>query len=514
MIRIGVDVGGTNTDAVILHDAEFVAGQKSPTTPDILTGVSSAISNTIASCDVDVADVDAIMVGTTHFVNAIVQRRSLATTGLIRLCLPSGSSLPPFTVWPQDLQDAMGCHYELVPGGYEMTGQEIARFDKEATLAAATRLQNKGCTEIALSAVFSTVRGEMETQAAEAISEAFPDIRVTRSLDIGRIGLLERENAGVMNAALKPLATEVVAAFEQMRRDLGFECPMYFTRNDGTLIAAEEVMKLPVLTFACGPTNSMRGAAYLSKVDNALVVDVGGTTSDVGELKDGFPRQAGVSVTVADVQTNFPMPDVLSLGLGGGTLVNAKTGQVGPDSVGHRLLQEGVVFGGSTLTASDVAVASGRAAMGGFAPPVLKNAKALLDRMDAIVADAVAQCRTSSEEIPVLAVGGGSVLLPDVIDGLKVVRPPHHDLANAVGAAIAQVSGEVSKIVQTSDTLTRQDAVDQVTKEAKELAIARGAIADRLSVLSVDDVPLAYLPGNNLAISVTVVGDLNQETTQ
>lgn len=514
MIRIGVDVGGTNTDAVILRDAEFVAGQKSPTTPDILTGVSSAISNTIASCDVDVADVDAIMVGTTHFVNAIVQRRSLATTGLIRLCLPSGSSLPPFTVWPQDLQHAMGCHYEMVPGGYEMTGQEIAPFDKEATLAAAKRLQDKGCTEIALSAVFSTVRGDMETEAAEAISEAFPDLRVTRSLDIGRIGLLERENAGVMNAALKPLAREVVDAFEQMRHDLGFECPMYFTRNDGTLIAVEEVVELPVMTFACGPTNSMRGAAYLSKVDNALVVDVGGTTSDVGELKDGFPRQAGVSVTVADVQTNFPMPDVLSVGLGGGTLVNAATGQVGPDSVGHRLLQEGIVFGGDTLTASDVAVTSGRAAMGDSPPPELKNAKALLDRMDAIVADAVAQCRTSSEEIPVLAVGGGSVLLPDVIDGLKVVRPPHHDLANAVGAAIAQVSGEVSKIVQTSDTLTRQDAVDQVTKEAKEVAIARGAVAERLSVLSVDDVPLAYLPGNNLAISVTVVSDLNQEAAQ
>lgn len=514
MIRIGVDVGGTNTDAVILRDAEFVAGAKSPTTLDVLSGVSAAIGKTISDCDIAIGDVNAIMVGTTHFVNAIVRRKSLAKTGLIRLCLPSGSSLPPFTVWPQDLKNAMGCHYELVPGGYEMTGAEIAPFDKAETIAAAGRLRDKGCTEIALSAVFSTVRGDMEIEAAEVISEAYPDLNITKSLDIGRIGLLERENAGVLNASLKPLAREVVSAFQKMRSELGFSCPMYFTRNDGTLIAAEEVIRLPILTFACGPTNSMRGAAFLSNIKDALVVDVGGTTTDVGELKDGFPRQAGISVTVADVQTNFPMPDVLSVGLGGGTLVDATTGRIGPDSVGHRLLQDGIVFGGKTLTASDVAVAANRTKMGQISAPNLKNTAQLLSGMDAIVADAVAQCRTSNDNIPILAVGGGSVLLADEIDGLKVIRPPHHDLANAVGAAIAQVSGEVSKIVQTSPDFSRSDALEQLTQEAKDLAVARGAAAASITVLSITDVPLAYLPGENLAISITVVGDLQQEAAQ
>lgn len=514
MIRIGVDVGGTNTDAVVLRGDTFVSGAKSPTTPDVLAGVVNAINAALDSSGMRAKDVDAIMVGTTHFVNAIVRRKDLAPTGLIRLCLPSGSSLPPFTVWPDALKDAMGCQYELVPGGYEMTGAEIAPYDEAAVLDAASRLRDKGCTQIALACVFSTVRGDMETQAAEAVQAAHPDLGVTRSLDIGRMGLLERENAGVMNASLKPLAEKVVAAFAQMRADLGFDCPLYFTRNDGTLIAAEEVKRLPVLTFACGPTNSMRGAAFLSKVDNALVVDVGGTTTDVGELKDGFPRAAGAAVTVADVQTNFPMPDVLSVGLGGGTIIDAASGSVGPDSLGHRLLEDGIVFGGATLTASDVAVASGRAQMGTAPVPQLDNMADLLAGMDALATDAVAQSRTSDADIPVLAVGGGSVLLPDEIDGLKVVRPPHHDLANAVGAAIAQVSGEASKIVQTSDDLTRADAIGQVTDAANELAISRGADPETLNVLTMEDVPLPYLPGNNLAISVTVVGDLKQEAAQ
>ena len=514
MIRIGVDVGGTNTDAVILDGTSVIGGTKSPTSPDILSGAKTAIKNALEQSGVSIDKIDAVMVGTTHFVNAIVQRKSLAKTGLIRLCLPSGSSLPPFTVWPQDLRDAMGCDYELVQGGYEMTGAEIAPFDEDATVQAAGRLRDKGYRQIALSAVFSTVRGDMEQRAAEAIENAYPDLSVTKSLDIGRIGLLERENAGVLNASLKPLAQDVVDAFKNMQRVLGLRCPMYFTRNDGTLIATDEVSKLPVLTFACGPTNSMRGAAFLANLKDALVVDVGGTTTDVGELQMGFPRQAGISVTVADVQTNFAMPDIISVGLGGGTIIDVQSGKVGPDSVGHRLLQDSMVFGGDTLTASDIAVAAGRAQMGNKNPPNLPNTEALLAKIDAIAADVVARSRTSGADLPVITVGGGSVLLADRIDGLKVVRPEHYDLANAVGAAIAQVSGEVSKIVTLGPELDRDTAIGNVTQEAREIAIKRGASQESLSILSVSDIPLAYLPGENLAVSVTVVGDLQREIVE
>lgn len=511
MIRIGVDVGGTNTDAAVMRGASFVAGAKSPTTPDVTSGAKAAIEKAIAASGLSVAEVDAVMLGTTHFVNALVRRKDLSPTGIIRLCLPSGASLTPFADWPADLVEAIGGRFRLVDGGYEMDGREIAPLDPAQVLVAVDALKAEGCTEIAVSAVFSTVRGDMELEAAELIRAAHPDLQVTVSQEIGRMGLLERENAAIINSALRPLAVEVVAAFKRMKDELGLTCPVYFTRNDGTLIDTQEVERLPVLTFACGPTNSMRGAAFLSGLDNALVVDIGGTTADVGEVRDGFPRLAGTSVTVADVQTNFSMPDVVSLGLGGGSMVNLETGRIGPDSVGLNLLTEGMVFGGGTLTASDIAVAAGRAEMGSHPAPDLPELEALVAEMDRMLSDVVARSRTSAEEMPVLAVGGGSVLMGDVVDGLKVVRPAYHDLANAVGAAIAQVSGEVSKIVQLSDGLTREAAIEEVTREASDAAVARGADAKTLNVLSVADVPLAYLPGNNLAISVTVVGDLNLE---
>src|SRR5262249_3206619 len=140
---------------------------------------------------------------------------------------------------------------------------------------------------------------------------------------------------------------------------------------------------LPVMSFASGATNSMRGAAFLSGLADALVVDVGGTSSDVGQLHRGFPREANSVVEIGGVRTLFRMPDLLSIGLGGGSLVTAEPLAVGPESVGYRLTEKALVFGGDTITATDAAVAAGVVAIGDPArragmPPGL--ARAALNR--------------------------------------------------------------------------------------------------------------------------------------
>jgi len=511
MLRIGVDVGGTNTDAVVMSYETVVAGAKSPTTTDILSGVENSILSALTQANKKPDDIEALIIGTTHFVNAIVQRKNLAKTGLIRLSLPSGGSVLPFADWPIELIESMNGKYKLVKGGYEMDGSEISKIDEKEILNAFNELQNLGCNEIAISSVFATVRGDMEQEACDIIKKYSPNTNVSLSKDIGGMGLLERENAALINATLKPLAKEVVESFEELRSKLNFKCLMFFTKNDGTLIQSSEVIELPVLTFACGPTNSMRGAAFLSKEKNALVVDVGGTTTDVGEVKDGFPRQAGTSVTVADVRTNFSMPDVISFGLGGGSIIDIEKPSVGPQSVGHELTNKAKVFGGDVLTASDVAVSYGRCTIGTTQAPKINNKKDIIHLMDQMVEDKVARARTSSEKIPVIAVGGGSVMLDNKIDGLNVIKPPHNDLANAVGAAIAQVSGQVSKVILIDDKLDRESAIKKVTDEATKLAVDRNADPNTINVLAVSDMPLSYLPGNNLLINVTVVGDLKME---
>ena len=512
MIRVGVDVGGTNTDAVVMKGKKFLGGAKSPTTNDILTGVENAIQAALTEAKTSSESVGVLIIGTTHFVNALVQRTKLAQTGLIRMCLPSGSSILPFADWPASLVNGMKGSYKLIKGGYEMTGTEISQLDHDELISAAKELIDLGCNQIAISSVFATVRGDMEQEALEVISKAMPELSITLSKSIGGMGLLERENAAIINASLKPLAGEVVDSFQLLQKSLKLSCPMFFTRNDGTLIEAAEVIELPVLTFACGPTNSMRGAAFLSGLKDALVVDVGGTTTDVGEVKDGFPRLAGTSVMVADVRTNFAMPDVISIGLGGGSIIAPKEPMaIGPVSVGHELPQKAKVFGGDTLTATDLAVAAGRCKVGDTAPPSIDSIEKLVEILDKMVSDQVARARTSNKDIPVIAVGGGSVMMPSKIDGLEVISPKHNDLANAVGAAIAQVSGQVSRVVLLNDDIDRDSAIKEVTDEATTLAINRHADAKSISVLTVSDMPLSYLPGNNLLINVTVVGDLLME---
>ncbi|RBP09918.1 hydantoinase/oxoprolinase-like protein [Roseiarcus fermentans] len=100
MIRIGVDVGGTNTDAVVMDGAKVLAGVKAATTADVMSGVVAALRAVLAEAKLDPSAIAVVMIGTTHFTNAVVQRRDLAQTAAIRLGLPATASLPPMVDWP------------------------------------------------------------------------------------------------------------------------------------------------------------------------------------------------------------------------------------------------------------------------------------------------------------------------------------------------------------------------------------------------------------------------------
>ena len=110
MARIGIDVGGTNTDAVAMDGAQVLAGVKAATTADVTSGVVAALRAVLAQAKLDPSAIDVVMIGTTHFTNAVVQRRDLAPTAAVRLGLPATASLPPMVDWPEDLRDAIGNH--------------------------------------------------------------------------------------------------------------------------------------------------------------------------------------------------------------------------------------------------------------------------------------------------------------------------------------------------------------------------------------------------------------------
>ena len=508
MRRIGIDVGGTNTDAVLIDNGEVLRAVKAPTSEDVTGGIIAALS-ALRAVPAGQGDVDSVMIGTTHFVNAIVQRRSLSPVGALRIGDPISGSLMPFCDWPGDLAQIAKGGVWSVGGGHEYDGRPILPLDENAVRQTAIEMRDQGLTAIAIASIFSPIDADHEQRAAVIVADEIPGAVITLSSDLGRIGLLERENVALLNAALSGLAVQTINAFEAALHQGGINAPLYITQNDGTVVEAATAIRFPVYSFASGATNSMRGAAYLSSIDDAIVVDVGGTTTDVGQLVSGFPRESNTVVEIGGVRTLFRMPELLSFGLGGGSHVCLDPLQVGPLSVGYQLIHDGLIFGGNQLTATDIAVARGLLNLGNaeFLRSINADTQsAVLAECERLLEEAIDRVKTRAGDSPLIAVGGGAFLVPDQLRGVSDLhRVIHGDCANAVGAAIAQVSGEVDQIFRD---LSRTEAIEQATRLATLRALEAGAAEDTLTTIETEDMPLSYLPGNSLRVRVRRVGDV------
>lgn len=522
-MRIGVDVGGTNTDAVLIDGSLVVASTKQPTTADVSSGVAAAITAVMAAAAVEPTAITAVMIGTTHFTNALVERKHLDRVGIIRLASPSGEALPPLTAWPAALVAQVGRDCFLLPGGYEVDGREISAFDEGKVRAAARACKQRGINSIAISSAFAPINAAMEERAAAIVAQENPGADISLSHAIGRLGLIERENGVILNAALAGLARHVITSFGRALQELGLTAPLYISQNDGTLISAAYAARYPVMTIGSGPTNSMRGAAFLTGVQDGIVMDVGGTTCDIGVLVHGFPRESSIAVDIGGVRTNFRMPDILAIGLGGGTRIHLDLGlyqtaglteadlRIGPDSVGYRITQDSFLFGGGTLTTSDIAVAAGKARFGDvtrlptLGPAVLD---AVWTRIQSMLADGIDRMKTARGDATIIAVGGGHFLVSDDLKGAAtVIRPPHADVANAVGAAIAQIGAQIEQIVDYA-TIPRETALARLKQDATARVAAAGGAPDTIEIVDMEEVFLSYLPGRSAQVRMKAVGDL------
>lgn len=515
-MHIGIDVGGTNTDAVLMDGKVLVDKIKNPTTSDVTAGIIACL-NSLTDSRPDNSKIDAVMLGTTHFVNALLQRKDLAPSAALRLCLPATTMLPPLVDWPDDLKNSIGAHTYMVSGGHEYDGREISQI-KERELRDITRkMVDDGIRSVSVCGVFSPVDDNHEKTAAEIIQSEAPKMSITLSSEIGRVGLLERENAAMLNACLVEVATKTVAAIRKAMSSAGLEVPLFFSQNDGTLMQSEFAANYPVFTIASGPTNSMRGAAFLSGVLDAVIIDIGGTSTDGGMLTKGFPREAAVAVDVAGVRTNFRMPDVFSIALGGGSLIEKEPLKIGPESIGFQLTHEGLVFGGDQLTATDVAVASGITQIGD--PKLVRNintefAESVIKKIQTRIEDVVDQLKISAQPVPVVLVGGGSILVKNKFEGASdVLRPPNAEVANAIGAAISQVGGQVEKVYSLTD-MSREEALELAKKEAAKKAIDAGGDPNSIEIVDIEEIPLTYLPSNALRVKIKAVGELIQTQDQ
>ncbi|MFJ2552031.1 hydantoinase/oxoprolinase N-terminal domain-containing protein [Microbacterium sp. NPDC087591] len=509
-LSIGVDVGGTNTDAVVLDgDGAVLAWTKRATTDDITGGIRAGIRDVLATLGDDRSRVSRVMLGTTHATNAIVQRRHLDRVAMIRLGAPAATEYPPLTGWPDDLVRMVLAGSAMLGGGHMVDGTPISPLDRDGILRFVDGLD--GFDAIAVAGIFSPSSPEQELEVAELLrAHLGQDTRVFLSQDIGPIGLLERENATLLNAALYSVARSVTEALVTVVAEEGLNATTFFAQNDGTLMSLDFAAQYPVLTIGSGPANSIRGAAYLSGHDDAIVIDVGGTTSDLGVVVGGFPRESTLPRDIGGVRTNFRMPDVLSVGIGGGTVIDVASGRVGPDSVGYRIDREGLLFGGSTPTLTDAAALLGSPVAGRTLPALDGTMTAALENALAVVADrleeAVERLSLGRMDIPLVVVGGGGFLVPDRLASAgRILRPDHGGVANAVGAAISLAGGRADQMAPMGD---RESAIEQASEAAIAKAIQAGADPLQVSIVDVLETHVPYTARPTVNVTVKAAGPL------
>ncbi|CAG8951986.1 hypothetical protein HYFRA_00000721 [Hymenoscyphus fraxineus] len=523
---VGIDVGGTNTDSVLLRVGDgskisVLASNKAVTTSNVTLGVRDTLQALLEKSQEPAQKIAALAIGTTHFLNAIIERDSsrVEKVAVIRLASYNFSvGQPTFSAWPPALKHIVNGHTAIIPGGCNIDGSEIAPIDADSVKEQARIIKEKCLKNVVIVGIGSPmdVNHNQENRVREIFqAELGSTVNIVCSHDVAGSGLLARENASVLNASIMNFARRTIRSFVGAMGKIGLQCPLYLSSNEGHLLTFSEALKFPIRIFSSGATNSIRGAALLAGdqigKNGCIVVDIGGTTTDVGYLlKNGYPRLAKSYTDLAGVKINLEIPSVESIGLGGGSLVrvseDGKKASVGPESVGHDILSKALCFGGSVMTATDIAAASGikiGTCEVDLSESTVQQAKAAIKRMLEVTIDRV---KFSPEPCSVILVGGGSILCPDSIDGVdKIILPEYAGVANAIGAAMAKISGSSEFIVKTSDTSVE---IAKAKALAIDDAVSRGGNRNQVTVLNEQATGIPYSDGKiRIRVDVACAAD-------
>ena len=501
---IGVDVGGTHTDIVFLDDKKVIARYKKIITSfDIFSSLTDGIDQMLGTEDT----VEAIFLGTTVATNALLQASDLSRVGVIRLSGHYPDSIDVAQEWPLHLKDGVLIDFCTVSGGHECDGREITPLDYKQLCDAAEYLIKKGSSVIVINGSFSFLYPAHEEESARFLSSLFPDISIYCSYRCGSLGFIERENAALLNAALKKI---FLKAFETMNELASrYSCELFMVQNDGTIMSFTDALDFPIRTISAGPTNSCIGAAALTGLKDAFVVDVGGTSTDIGLLQNGYPRRSLRTVEIGGVTISAVSPDICSIALGGGTIVSFdKEFYLENKSVGKDLYSKARIFGGDILTLTDVAYCAGALKhISSQADPLVSPSvaqKILQQAWDKIEVLCFQLHSLQSNDVPIILVGGGAQLFSTCSFKKKVIIPEMAGVANAYGASLAKIAAVSDSIVYFS-RINRHEYMASTEKELKEKVEMQGG---KYPVLVEKIITPYYYARDRMArVYMTVVGE-------
>lgn len=316
-ILLGVDTGGTYTDAVLLRDEEeVIASAKALTTRhDLSIGVGAAVRAVLAEAEIPPEDVSLASLSTTLATNALVEgqggRVALVYIGFKERDLDA-----------HGLREALrGEPYIVLAGGHDHAGAEAAPLDEEA-LTAFLETHGNAVSGFAVASQFA-VRNPAHEQRAAALIQQMTGRPVSASHQLSaKLNGPKRAMTAVLNARLIGMIDRLIGRAEDTLRDIGIPAPLMVVRGDGALISSAQARVRPIETILSGPAASIVGARWLTGADDALVSDIGGTTTDVALLRNGRPAIDPLGARVGPYRTMVEAVAMRTSGLGGDSEVH------------------------------------------------------------------------------------------------------------------------------------------------------------------------------------------------
>ncbi|HIH76571.1 MAG TPA: hydantoinase/oxoprolinase family protein [Methanomassiliicoccales archaeon] len=325
-LGLGLDTGGTYTDAAIvdMNTLEVLAKGKSQTTyHDLSVGILGAIDEVLRSDAYDRADIQFVGLSTTLATNSILTGKG-GKVGHIGIG------------WTPMAEYRSGADMDAyIKGGHGVWAQQIAPLDTEALEGSIDEMQAE-VDSFVVSGHFSVYNPAHELEAARMIKKRTGLPVVLGHHLTSQLGVPERSVTAVLNARLLPIISDFLDGVERSLKERGIDATILVFKGDGTLMNIEKARERPVETILSGPAASLMGGKLLCKEDNFIVVDIGGTSTDIAYLDDGFPRISKEGATVGHWRTRVRAIDIWTVGLGGDShVVSDQRGnfRIGPERV-------------------------------------------------------------------------------------------------------------------------------------------------------------------------------------
>lgn len=332
---LGIDTGGTYTDGVLLDYAsrQVLASHKSLTTKrDLSIGIEAVIENIAID---DPSAIKMVSISTTLATNAIAESAGKASAKGKRAALLLIGYDPDLVATFKMTQRFATPHYYYFAGGHDFYGQEKEPLDLPAILSKVEQIKHQ-VEAIAVSSYFSPLNAEHEHLAYQAMADMC-DLPIVLGHQLStKLNSIERATTAALNASLLAVLQEFIVSVQAALKRRQIKAPLMVVRGDGTLMSDEFAARTPVETIHSGPAASAIGGRFLSRLDDALVIDVGGTTTDLALIQNGQVTISEEGATVGHYKTAVKAANLLSIALGGDshiTLCPDKTIAVGPERV-------------------------------------------------------------------------------------------------------------------------------------------------------------------------------------